>query len=162
MLNISISGVVFTVINLLVLYVLLKKFLFKPVTGIIEGRQQAIADSLADAAGQREQAGALKSEYEGRLADARKEAAGIVDEARARGQEAYDALLRQAQADAEKLRADARAQMEAERQALLRGARREVAELALLCASKVAGQDMDGAGDRALADAFLAQAGAWT
>lgn len=161
MLNISISGVVFTVINLLVLYVLLKKFLFKPVTAMIEGRQKAIGDSLADAAGQKEQAGALKSEYENRLDEARREAAGIVDEARARGQREYETLLGQAQADAERVRADARRQMEAEREELLRGARREVAALALLCAAKVTGQEMDEAADRALADSFLAQAEAW-
>lgn len=161
MLSISISGVVFTVINLLVLCVLLKRFLFKPVTAVIEARQKAIADSLADAAGQKEQAGVLKSEYENRLADARREAAGIVDEARARGQREYDALLGQARADAEQVRADARRQMEAEREELLRGVRREVASLALLCAAKVAGQEMDEAADKALADSFLAQAEAW-
>ena len=39
-------NLVFTIINLLVLYFLMKKFLFKPVNNIIAQREEAIKNSL--------------------------------------------------------------------------------------------------------------------
>ncbi len=39
-------SLLWTIINLVVFYLLLKKFLFKPVMGIMEKREQMIADGL--------------------------------------------------------------------------------------------------------------------
>lgn len=45
-------SLLWTIINLVVFYLLLKKFLFKPVMGIMEKREQMIADGLKNASGQ--------------------------------------------------------------------------------------------------------------
>ena len=42
MLSLSVSNLVITIINILVLYLLLRKFLYKPVMGIIEKRDEMI------------------------------------------------------------------------------------------------------------------------
>ena len=42
-------SLLWTIINLVVFYLLLKKFLFKPVMGIMEKREQMIADGLKNA-----------------------------------------------------------------------------------------------------------------
>ena len=39
-------NLLFTIINLVVLYLLLKKFLIKPVTDVMEKRKKLIADGL--------------------------------------------------------------------------------------------------------------------
>ena len=57
-------NVVFTIINLIVLYLLLKKFLIGPVTGIMQKRKEMIDGQLADADNRRKQAGELKQQYE--------------------------------------------------------------------------------------------------
>ena len=46
---------VWTIINLIILYVLLKKFLIKPVTSIMEQRKALIEGSLANARKQEEE-----------------------------------------------------------------------------------------------------------
>ena len=57
-------SLLFTIINLIVFYLLLKKFLFKPVMGIMEIREKMIADGLKNASDSQEEAARLKAESE--------------------------------------------------------------------------------------------------
>ena len=58
---------VFAWINLLILYLILKKLLFKPVKNMIDSRQKEIDDMYSDAEGSKEKAEAMKLEYEEKL-----------------------------------------------------------------------------------------------
>ena len=98
------SDVIYTIINIVILVVLLRIFLWKPVLGIIEKRQKAIQDDLDSAARTNEEAQAVKAEYEASLTGARQESAALVSEARDRAGEQADAILAQANADAEAIR----------------------------------------------------------
>ena len=60
-------NVLFTIINLLILYFGLRKFLIKPVTNVMEQRRQMIEGQMADAKKTTEQANELKSQYEDAL-----------------------------------------------------------------------------------------------
>mgnify|MGYP000589658312 CR=1 FL=1 len=53
-------SLLFTIINLIVFYLLLKKFLFKPVMGIMEKREKMIADGLQNATDTHNEAKQLK------------------------------------------------------------------------------------------------------
>ena len=98
-------SLLWTIINLVVFYLLLKKFLFKPVMGIMEKREQMIADGLKNASDRQEEAETLKKEYESALSGAKEEtqiaglamqaARKIVDEeTRKQGNQAiYDQFL---------------------------------------------------------------------
>lgn len=57
-------NLLFTVINLVVWYLLIKKFLFKPVNNIISKREEAIADRYQEAEQEKVQAGEQKQKYE--------------------------------------------------------------------------------------------------
>ena len=159
MLDFQVSTIVFTVINLLVLYFILRKLLFGRVNAVLEQRAALVKNELASAEASNRQAQDLKAQYEDKLTDARHEAAKIVADAQNRAQRAYEARMADIETDTKKLRAEAEAQISEEREAMLRSARSEVASLALLAASKVAQKSMDGADDRALVDAFLTEVG---
>ena len=75
-------SLLWTIINLVVFYLLLKKFLFKPVMGIMEKREQMIADGLKNASDRQEEAETLKKEYESALSGAKEESVKIVENAR--------------------------------------------------------------------------------
>ena len=75
-------SLLWTIINLVVFYLLLKKFLFKPVMGIMEKREQMIADGLKNASDRQEEAESLKKEYESALSGAKEESVKIVENAR--------------------------------------------------------------------------------
>ena len=157
MLEFHLSTILFTIINLLVLFFLLKKFLFGRVNAVLEQRAALVKSEIASAEDNNRQAEALKAQYEGKLTDARHEAAKIVADAQSRAQRLYEDKMLQAEADAKRLRSAAEAQIATDREAMLRGARSEVAALALMAAAKVAERSMDGADDKALIDTFLSE-----
>ena len=159
MLDFELSTVVFTIINLLVLYFLLKKFLFQRVNRVLEERAALVKKTMDDAQAEKDQASALRQEYEENLSHAHTQAAEILDQAKARGERVYAEYLDKAQAEAKTVRENARIQGREEREAMLRSARNEVARLAVLAAAQVAQQSLDQDADRAIAAQFLSEVG---
>ena len=159
MLDFELSTVIFTIINLLVLYFLLKKFLFQRVNRVLEERAALVKKTMDDAQAEKDQASALRQEYEENLSHAHTQAAEILDQAKARGERVYAEYLDKAQAEAKTVRENARIQGREEREAMLRSARNEVARLAVLAAAQVAQQSLDQDADRAIAAQFLSEVG---
>ena len=157
MLDFQLSTVIFTVLNLLILYVVLRKLLFGRVNRILEERAALVEKELSSAERQKAQAEEMRKEYEDQLAHA--QAAKIVDQAKARGEQEYQAILDQAQEDTRRMQEQAQAKNRADREKLMRSARQEVAQLAVLAAAKVTGQALDQDSDRAMAEQFLSEAG---
>ena len=152
-------NIVWTIVNILVLFLLLKHFLFKPITEMMESRTAEIENNLKDAEDQKQKASELTAQYEEKLQGAHAEAAQIVSEARQRGQREYDAILKTAGQDAQKEQERARADMEREREEMLRGVQENVTELVLLTASKLSQKELDEESDRKLVDSSLSEAG---
>ncbi len=152
-------NIVWTIVNILVLFLLLKHFLFKPITEMMESRTAEIKNNLKDAEDQKQKASELTAQYEEKLQGAHAEAAQIVSEARQRGQREYDAILKTAGQDTQKEQERARADMEREREEMLRGVQENVTELVLLTASKLSQKELDEESDRKLVDSFLSEAG---
>ena len=159
MLELQVSTIVFTVINLLILYVVLKKVLFGRVNRVLQARADLIQQNLSGAEQEKAQADELKAEYEQKLARAHAEAAEIVAQAKTRGAQEYQAIMDQAQDEVRRTQAQAQAQNQADREEMLRSARREVAQLAVMAAAKVAQRELDEQSDWAIAEQFLAEAG---
>ena len=146
MLEFHLSTIIFTIINLLVLFFILKKLLFSRVNAILEQRAALVNGEITSAEENSRQAEELKAQYESKLTDAQHEAAKIVADAQNRAQRVYESKM-------------AEAQIASERETMLRGARNEVATLALMAAAKVAGRSMDDADDKSFVDTFLAEVG---
>lgn len=149
--------IVWTIVNLLILFLLLKHFLFKPITKMMESRTAEIENNLKDAEDQKQKAAELTAQYEEKLQGAHAEATQIVSEAKQRGQKEYDAILKSAAQDAQKEQERSRADLEREREEMLRGVQENVTELVLLTASKLSQKELDQESDRKLVDAFLAE-----
>ena len=86
MLKLGVWDIVFTIINLLVLYFIFKKFLFKPVLNVIREREEKINGQFEEAKKANEDADNKKKEYEDKLISAKDEADKIVLEARKRAE----------------------------------------------------------------------------
>lgn len=159
MLDLDLWTVLWTGINLVVLYLLMRHFLFQPVTNLMEQRTKAIEEGIAQAQEAKQAAQTLQEQSEAQLAQVRGQADQIVAQAKQQGQREYDQIITSAQADAQAIRADAQQQVEAERRQMLQDAQQQVAALALLAAAKVSGHAMDQAGDQELVEDFLREAG---
>ena len=152
-------SLIWNIFNILVLFLLLKHFLFKPITKLMESRTAEIENNLKEAEEKKLAAEALGAEYEKHLEDAHAETAQIVREAKDRGQQEYDGILSSAEQDARKEADRSRAQLEAERRQMLREAQGSMTELVLAAAAKVSQKELDEEADRRLVDAFLSESG---
>ena len=132
-------NVVFTIINLIVLYLLLKKFLIGPVTGIMQKRKELIDGQLNDAADKKKAADGLKKQYEDILVNAHDESAQIVENARKSAQAEYESRLDAADAQAGKIIENAHKTIELEREKTMQDLHSQIAGLALSAAGKVIG-----------------------
>ncbi|NLL77866.1 MAG: F0F1 ATP synthase subunit B [Clostridiales bacterium] len=137
MLNINFWNIVFTIINVLVLYWLMKKFLVKPVLGIMEKREQLIQGQLDDAKKNQEQALELKKQYETRIESAEKEAKEIMLQAKEQAQGEKSQILEEAQAESERLIERAKKNIENQQERARREAESQIAGLALMAARKI-------------------------
>ena len=154
------SGLLWTFVNLIVFFLILKKLLFQPVMGMIEKREQMISGQIEDAEQKNTQAGLLKEKYEAELKNANQEAAMIVKTAKERGKEEYEKILRDAGAEASKIIADASKTIETEREKAVQGIQNEIAQVAIAAASKVIQDNVDQASNEKILDDFLREAGA--
>ena len=149
---------VWTIINLIILYVLLKKFLIKPVTSIMEQRKALIEGSLANARKQEEESTELKRRYEEALKDADGEAARILEKARDDAKAQSERMMKEADAQARKVLENAREAAQKEHEMALAGARTEIGELAVQAAKKLL-SDGDAGADSRLYDSFIGRTG---
>lgn len=154
------SGLLWTFVNLIVFFLILKKLLFQPVMGMIEKREQMISGQIEDAEQKNTQAGLLKERYEAELKNANQEATMIVKTAKERGKEEYEKILRDADAEASKIIADASKTIETEREKAVQGIQNEIVQVAMAAASKVIQENVDQASNEKILDDFLREAGA--
>lgn len=150
---------VFAAINLLILYLFLRKILFKPVSQFMENRTRSIKESIENAEAQKAEASELKRKYEEQLKSARAEGEKIIAEARSKAEREHDALAAAAKKEVEGILAKAREEIDHEREQMLREVRGQVAGIALAAATKVIQANMDTESNRKLVDKFMDEAG---
>jgi F-type H+-transporting ATPase subunit b len=124
-----------TIANFLVLFLVLKKLLFKPVTNFMEARAKKIRESLSEASILKGQAEELAGRYEALMADADAEAERLVKEGEERARAEAKALVDKALAEAAETRRRGEEAAEREREK----ARQDLAADIALLAANVAG-----------------------
>lgn len=152
-------NLVITIMNLLVLYFLLKKFLFKPVNAIIAQREAAIKQQFEEAEKTKKQADELKKEYEAALENARTDSAKMVTEAKERAREEYDRILKSADEDVARKMQKAEETLAEEKAKSMRRMENEIENLVLAAATKVVGEKVTVENSRHLYDEFLMEMG---
>jgi F-type H+-transporting ATPase subunit b len=148
------------IINIIVLFVFLKIFLFKPVTAMMEKRAKAINDSLQEAEDKKTEAYQIKSSYEEELKHAGEQASGIIKEARERAELEYNRKLQESREEAARVIDEAQKIIEMEKKKSLESARAEIAGLALLAAAKVISKNVDDDTNKQYLGDFLKEVGA--
>ncbi len=152
-------NLLFTVINILILYVLLRKFLFGRVDKIITQRQQMADEQIEKARQEQEQAAQLRTQYESSLADAQKTSAKMLAEAQEKAKEEYGRIVKSAGDEAAKTMEQAREKIGQEREAALKSLSGEISALAMDAAAKVLGEQASPEHDKKLYEQFLTEAG---
>ncbi len=149
----------FTLLNLILTFLILKKYLFKPVNKMIDDRQKEIDDIFADAEDARQKAETMRADYDRKLSEAKDASAQIIAEATQEAHRRRDDILVHAQTDAEAIRNKARAEIELERKKAINGVKDDISRIALDIAEKVVEKELDGADHDRLVEDFLREMG---
>lgn len=136
MLNIG-WDLVLMLINLVVLYLLMRKFLVGPIMGVIEKRQNLIKQQLEHADTAEKKALALKGEWETSMKNVHEETEALRKEAGIKAKQEYNRIVDAADVEAKKIMQDTRQNILVEREKMLDGVRSEIAGLAMDMAVKV-------------------------
>ena len=147
------------VVNIIILFILLRIFLFKPINNIMEKREALITNEINEAETKNKQAEELKVQYEDSLKNAKDESLQIVNSAKERAQVQYDQIVEKANEDAANIVQQANKAAQADRDQMMREAHAELADLALAAASKVLGSSVESDANRKMLDDFLSEEG---
>lgn len=150
---------IFAWINLFILYLFLKKLLFKPVKNMIDSRQKEIDDMYSDAEKSRTDAAAMKSEYEEKIEHATEESEQILKKAVHRAQLREEEILKEANDKAARVLERATEQVELEKKRAINEVKDEVSDMAISIAAAVIERDVNGDEHKKLIDEFIDQLG---
>ena len=151
--------IIFQICNLLILFALIKKFLFKRVMAVLDKRQQEI-DGIYDAAGKdRSDAAQMKDEYTRKMSSAREEADRLVKNAVDTAQRRGDAIVQEAKDEAAHLKQKAEGDIAQERQKAYTELVGEISGMAADIAGRMVEREISADDHRELVEEFIRNAG---
>jgi F-type H+-transporting ATPase subunit b len=122
---------------------ILAKFVIPPINRAMTARQDAIREKFAELNEARDEARKAEAEFKSQIADARKQAGKIREEAHEQGDQIVAEAREQAQVEAKRIVEHGHAQLEAERKQALASLRAEVGTLATELASRIVGESLE-------------------
>ena len=157
MLNLNMN-IIWTFVNLIALFIMLRLFLFKPVTNIIDQRQKLISDQLGNA-------DSMERAAKERLAEADKvlqssnslaqaHASKIIEDAKLENER----IINEAKAEADRILVDSRQRAKREADLIMSESKGQITELALAAAKKLAKINRNEAEERSLFNDVLREA----
>jgi F-type H+-transporting ATPase subunit b len=151
--------VLVAIVQFLILFFLLQRFLWGPIQKTLQARADRIREGLENAEAAKREREQMKTEVERLLAEARREAAAIAERATKAAEAAAAQIRTEAKAEGDRLRERAKADAEQLHQQALSQLRAEVASMAVLAASKILGKEVDASTHRALIERSLDEVG---
>lgn len=153
------SEMLVNVVAFLVLFVVLAKFAFPPITKMLDERANKIRESLEKAEDTRVEAERLLEEYKVQMAEARSEATQVIEQGRKVAESMKAEILAKAKEEAEAEKVKAIAAINAEKEAAMAELKGQVADLSVAVAGKIIGSSLTKADHEALIDKYLAEVG---
>ena len=157
--SVNIWQIIISLANLLIMFLIIRRFLFKPVQKMLETRRKQVEDVYAEADEKRAAAIGMKQEYEAKLAAAREEADGLVRSAVQTAQKRSDAIVAEASHQASHLKQKAAEEIAQEKQQMLRDVRGEISDIAVSIAGKVVERELNSQDHRDFVDEFIRNVG---
>ncbi|MDR1869391.1 MAG: ATP synthase F0 subunit B [Treponema sp.] len=154
MLDFSVTFII-TIINITVLFLILRKILFKPVTKFMADRANRVQESIDQAEKDRAQAKALLADYEEKLKNADAEAQKILKNMRENAERQSDMIVAEGKKEAANIVAATRKQLDAEYQAALAKFRLEAAALVIAASAKLVAKDFSSDDNRRYVNMLL-------
>ena len=149
----------FTLLNTIVLFLVLKKFLFKPVENVMEQRQAEVDNIYGEAEAAKADAEASKAAYGEKLAHAKEEAVDIIKAAQERADRLGEEIVSDAKAKADDMIKRADAEIAQERKKAVNELKNEISVISLGIAEKMLDREINEGDHEELINSFIDEMG---
>ena len=136
------STLFWQIVAFVILWILLARFVFKPISNIIKKREEKISSSVNDADKLKEEAEKMLAEYRQKLDEARVQAQTIVEQSKTIGENLKNELVEKAKMESSQMIVEARKEIGRERDKALASIKENVVDLTLLATEKLIGKAM--------------------
>lgn len=148
-------NLLWTIVNLIIFYLLMRFFLIKPIKKTLQARKELIDNQFKEAEDTVNAANEKMADYEDKIKNVDTEAKEIISDARDKAKVEYNKILDKANNDATRLKQDAQKQIELDTENARRDVKEELAKLAMEAAQKVVGESVSAKTDAEIYDKFL-------
>lgn len=155
----NVGDIIATLAVFIILMLLLKKFAWGPLMGIMQQREELIASEIATAENSRQESQKMLEEQRSLLKEARTQAQEIVENAKKQGEVSRQDIISTARAEAGRMKDAAVQEIGNEREKAISAVREEVVALSLLAASRVLEKEISEEDNRQLINETIAKAG---
>ena len=151
------------VLNLLILYIILKKYFWEKIRKFMQDRQDAIQDAFDSAEAMNKRADEKMRNYSARISNVEEEGREIIRQAKQQADAQAQEILAEARAQASDMIAKAEKNIELEKAKAMEEMRQEIGALALMAAEQIVEKEVEGVGQDAIVDDVINQArsGGW-
>lgn len=147
------------IINIVVLYVLLRFILYKPVKKFMQARTAGIQKNISDAESAKADALALKGSYDERLKDAKGEAEMLIKEGNEKANQSATSIVEAAHQQAEELLKKAEEKASREREDMVQALEKQITDMAIALAGEILQREIRQEDNEKLIDNFFHKAG---
>ncbi|MCB6364833.1 F0F1 ATP synthase subunit B [Intestinibacillus massiliensis] len=148
-----------TICNTLITFLIIKKFLYKPVRKMLAQREEEVQSMYSEAENAQTEAEKLRAEYTERLAKAKEEAASITKSATHRATVRGEEILKEASQQAADMVKKAETSIEQERKKAMNEIKDEITGLSVMIASKVIEKDINEDDHKRMIEDFISKVG---
>ena len=157
--TVDVWTMLFTWVNMLILFTVMKKFLFKPVMNILDQRDAEIKKIYNDANDANEKAVTLEKEYSEKMAQARDEAGEIIKQATLTAQKREKEIIESAHQQVAAMTRRAETQIAQERKKAYQEIKEEISDISVAIAGKMVQREITAADHEALISQFIENVG---
>ncbi len=156
---INIWSIIVSLANLLILYLILKKLLFKPVTKVVSARREKVDGMLREAQEAKEKAEQDRETYAAQLSHAQEDAAEVMRRAAQSANRTGDEIIRAAETRAQEMLKRADEDIAQEKKKAVNEMKEELSGISLTIAEKVVGREIKEQDHKKLIDDFISEVG---
>ncbi len=157
--SVNLWDTVVSLLNLIIIFLLVKKFLFKPVNNMIAKRQAEIDKEYADADEAKAMANADKEAWDKKMKTAKDEVQSLIDNAQSSAKHREERIVSEAKEKAESIIRQAETQAKLERKKAEDEIKQEIVEVSTALANKILEREINVDDHRELIDSFIQKIG---
>ena len=158
-LSINLTTIIATWLNLLILFLVLKHFLFDKVNKVMEDRKNEVAETYKKADEAEERAKKLEEDYEQRISGAKEESAQMIQAATRKAQQRSDEIIAEAKVEAKGITEQARNEIERDKKIAVNKIKDDITDIAFQAAQAVIEKDLTSEDNERLIGEFIDNVG---